>query len=186
MPAPARPTPPAIPGCGATACPSSSPANRPTATPSSPPRRSPSSPTTSSSSSTPDKDGSAQMAETQVFDAAETQAREIALVDCDIHPVPGSLEELAAYLPRASRQQAERHGFFDGRRLGRMWGPHYFWGGGLRTDAYPAEGQSSLDLVREQLLDLYGVDVGILNLPSPFDRAFPDLARDGARAVNDW
>jgi uncharacterized protein len=125
------------------------------------------------------------MTETQAL-RADAAARALGLVDCDVHPQPGSIEELASYLTPALRRQAERHGLFDGRKLGRMWGPHYDWGGGIRLDAHPTEGESSLDLVRRQLLDLYGVDVAILNFPSPFDRAGPQLCSDGARAVNDW
>jgi len=126
------------------------------------------------------------MTETQVLDAAPGAGRRIALVDCDLHPTPSSMEEIGAYLPRGSRERVERHGFFAGRHLSTFWGRHYLWGMGARLDVEPQDGETNVEQIRRQVLDLYGVEVGVLNAFTLFDRSFPDLALDGARAVNDW
>jgi predicted TIM-barrel fold metal-dependent hydrolase len=126
------------------------------------------------------------MAETQLFETPTEQGQSIALVDSDIHPMPSSTEELTAYLSKEARSHAERLGYFDGRPLAASWGRHYAWGGGLRADAQPVDGESPLDRVRRQVLDEYGTEFGILNFLNPFERSGPDLSSEGARAVNDW
>ena len=126
------------------------------------------------------------MAETQLFDSPTEKRQRIALVDCDIHPMPSAIDEITAYLSKESRSHAERLGFFDGRSLHATWGRHYAWGGGLRADAKPVDGESPLDRVRRQVLDQYGTEFGILNAGNMFERGGPELSSAGARAVNDW
>ena len=126
------------------------------------------------------------MAETQLFETPAEQRQRIALVDCDIHPMPSAIEDITAYLSHGSRSRAESLGFFDGRPLAQGWGRHYAWGGGMRADAQPVEGESPLDRLRRQVLDQYGTEYGILNFFNLFDRSGRELSSAGAHAVNDW
>jgi hypothetical protein len=94
----------------------------------------------------------------------QTEALQIA--DCDIHPKVRSLEDLRPWLPNRwwdhlqTYGQRSRHGFAKGSP--------YPKGAPMacRRDAWPTSGGepgSDLALMREQLLDAYGITPGILN-----------------------
>lgn len=124
------------------------------------------------------------MSEIQVLErdaAATEQPRKVSLVDCDIHPGFTGRTSLFDYLPAKWRSYVERHG---SRMVG--WASHVGWGGGAREDYVAEEGESGLDLLRRQLLDLYKIEYGVLNLGNFLDRRTPELAIAGARAMNEW
>lgn len=82
------------------------------------------------------------------------------IIDCDVHQRLGSVKELFPYLSGAHRRDVETWGL-------RLPGNGYVNGGdrGYRADAWPADGSmvgSDLDLMREQLLDAYGIEYGVL------------------------
>ncbi|WP_435154652.1 amidohydrolase family protein [Amycolatopsis sacchari] len=89
----------------------------------------------------------------------ETQQR-TAVVDADIHPtIPAA--NLAARLPEPWRTRFQTFGT-------RVAPPPAIYprvrNGGMRLDSYPANGipGSDLGLIREQLLDAYGIGYGVL------------------------
>jgi uncharacterized protein len=83
------------------------------------------------------------------------------IIDCDVHNrfKDAKLSQLIPYLPRAYQEDVKEWGL-------RLGGVGYANGGdrGYRGDAWPKEGfaGSSLDLMREQLLDRYEVEYAIL------------------------
>jgi predicted TIM-barrel fold metal-dependent hydrolase len=108
------------------------------------------------------------------------EPRRTGIVDVDVHPVPRSPDEIRSHMPMPwrDRYKGERRSFFlnpvHGSRLDSM--PP---GGGLAG--------SEPDLLREQLIDAYGVDYVIL-----VARTFcnihpdPDYAAAIASAHNEW
>ncbi|MEN9938919.1 MAG: hypothetical protein RLZZ387_5498 [Chloroflexota bacterium] len=107
-----------------------------------------------------------------------------ALIDCDIHntPAPG---ELQRYLPERWRAYHDRFG-----RRGPDGG-HYPKASpsAARTDSWPPTGGppgSDLAFVREQLLDPWEIEVGILNTLIPVGNQLPEYDAAMARALNDW
>ena len=114
-------------------------------------------------------------------------ARAITLVDADIHPTPPEAE-LHGRLSERWRRHVERFG-----RRTQIITELYprTSNAGMRADSWP-EGPGSfpgsdLGLLRQQLLDEYGVDYGVLNCLSMLHcHEAPDLAAELARAVNDW
>ncbi|HKS98530.1 MAG TPA: amidohydrolase family protein [Rugosimonospora sp.] len=115
-------------------------------------------------------------------DPAVAPAQKVTLVDCDIHPMPASMDSLLAHVSPRWRDHLDRYG--------RRWVLAQFpklEGAGCRVDAWPERGLpgSSLELMREQLLDAYGIDYGILNFDTD-ERGAPGLAVDFTRAINDW
>lgn len=112
-------------------------------------------------------------------------------IDCDIHNVVPSAEALRPYL--SSRWQKHEE----------MIGPRGYWslaqgyaypkvspGGGARNDAWPSSGAlpgSDLEFMREQLLDAYGIEYGILNcITRSAEQLNDEYAAAHCRAVNDW
>jgi uncharacterized protein len=100
----------------------------------------------------------------------QTVAAEI--IDCDIHPKVRSLEDLRPYLSNRWWDHLQtyglrsRHGFAKGSPYPKA-APM-----ACRRDAWPASGGepgSDLELMCEQLLDAYGITLGILN-PLSTDR----------------
>jgi predicted TIM-barrel fold metal-dependent hydrolase len=115
-------------------------------------------------------------------------ATAVPIIDCDVHNrfKDSRASALLPYLPRAYQEDIREWG------LG-LSGVGYLNGGdrGYRADAWPREGfaGSDLDLLREQLLDAYGVEYAILlgqelrplgTLPNA------DYAAALARAYNDY
>jgi predicted TIM-barrel fold metal-dependent hydrolase len=111
------------------------------------------------------------------------------LVDCDIHHMLPSQETLMKYLPGRWQRYHER---FGPRRLleTQYWvtGTHVL---AARVDAFPPSGLppgSDLDFTRAQLLDEWGVDLGILNVSEVFMFGTQpgDYGAALIRAVNDF
>jgi uncharacterized protein len=108
------------------------------------------------------------------------------IVDADIHNTLAQPAALDAYLPaRWRRLRAQL-----GERI--HAGAHYprLNPAAARTDAWPPGGGlpgSSLDLMREQLLDRWSVERGILNpLLEAGELLDLEYAAAFARAINDW
>ena len=115
------------------------------------------------------------------------------LIDCDLHNGWGDSRVLLPYLDPYFRDFLERGELPGGRdsfpHAHRPWlHPEGF----MRTDAVPADGGtpgSDYELVREQLLDRYGVEYAILTGEEAIEvstLANPHLAAALARAYNDW
>jgi len=105
-------------------------------------------------------------------------------VDCDVHnvPAPGALER---YLPDEWRAYHRRFG----RRA--YAGAHFPKGTpyACRTDAVPPGGGipgCDLDFLREQLLDAWDIEAGILNTVIPVRNQLREYDAAFARAINDW
>lgn len=113
-----------------------------------------------------------------------------AIIDCDIHQRFKSHKELYPYLSKAWQKDIDEFGL----RLTTTGSGGFLNGGtgGFREDSYPADGTmagSDLPLMREQLLDYYDIEYGILTgqdcspvstLPNA------DYANAIASAYNDW
>jgi predicted TIM-barrel fold metal-dependent hydrolase len=122
------------------------------------------------------------------------------IVDCDIHNAPVSEEALLQYMPvewRARRAGGGRLEAEVGARRETL-GDRSYLGceypratpRAARTDAWPPSGAppaSDLGFMREQLLDRYGIDYGVL---TPMLGAGEQLDLDRgaalASAINDW
>ena len=123
-----------------------------------------------------------------------------AVVDCDIHNAPRSEAALLRYMPerwrRARAAGGRLHAAVELRR--ETLGDRSYLGGeypratprASRTDAWPPSGDppaSDLPFLREQLLDRYGVEYGVLT-PMLGAGEQLDLERGAAlaSAINDW
>jgi uncharacterized protein len=118
--------------------------------------------------------------------AIETQEaptkRRTAIIDTDVHVFPRNAEEISSRMDQPWRE-----------RYKPMTRPFY-WPvppiTGSRIDATPPDGGpagSDPDLLREQLIDEYGIDYAIL-LPRSFATIHPDYdyGTAVAKAFNDW
>jgi predicted TIM-barrel fold metal-dependent hydrolase len=113
------------------------------------------------------------------------------IVDCDIHPVLTSPDELRKYMPK---RWAEHHLKFGARVaqpfIGAIPYPRMTAGNGVRVDAHPPQGGppgSDLDFMRAQLLDPLNISHGILQPLSIGSSTFDqDLGAAICRAFNDW
>lgn len=109
------------------------------------------------------------------------------IIDCDIHQRLASPSDLFPYLPRHYVEDIKAFGL-------RMPGGGYLNGGdrGYRSDAWPTGGRmvgSDLQLMREQLLDVYPIEYGILlgqELRPTSSLPDADYAAALATAYNDW
>lgn len=109
--------------------------------------------------------------------------RELSLIDCDVHHVPISKDEIIERLPPYFRNRGLilPEGFGIKNPMGV-----------LRTDAVGPNGEapgSVPQVMREQLLDEYGIDYAILieaKYLSVGVHPEPDFACEIARAYNDW
>lgn len=109
----------------------------------------------------------------------------VGCVDCDIHPALPSLATLLPYLPDHWRDMVAQAGLHE------METVNYPPGAPLtaRQDWIPATGKTAgtLEQVRSQLLDPYGVSVAICNCLYGIQLLFnEDLAAALARALNSW
>jgi predicted TIM-barrel fold metal-dependent hydrolase len=126
--------------------------------------------------------------------------RRTAVVDCDIHNAPRSEEALLQYMPRRWREARAAGGRLDAAVEARRetLGDRSYLGAeypratprASRTDAWPPSGDppaSDLAFMREQLLDRYGVEYGVLT-PMLGAGEQLDLERGAAlaSAINDW
>jgi uncharacterized protein len=114
-------------------------------------------------------------------------ATDVAVIDCDIHNTMPTPETLAPYLPERWRQHLAGFGlrFYSSGatypRLNRN---------AARTDAWPPGGGppgSDLAFLRQQLLDAWGIEYGILN-PLYLAGEQPNLEYGAAlaQAMNAW
>jgi predicted TIM-barrel fold metal-dependent hydrolase len=122
------------------------------------------------------------------------------IVDCDIHNAPRSEQELLAYMPERWRRRRAPGGRLDAQVGARRetLGDRSYLGGeyprptprAARTDAWPLSGDppaSDLPFMREQLLDRFGIEYGVLT-PMLGAGEQLDLQRGAAlaTAINDW
>jgi uncharacterized protein len=110
-----------------------------------------------------------------------------AIIDCDIHNTMPSDETLAKYLPERWRRHLRGFGlnfYYPGAYYPRVY-PN-----AARTDAWPPNGLipgSNLDFMREQLLDAWNIEIGLLNpLYLAGEQSSLDYAEALARGLNDW
>jgi len=97
-------------------------------------------------------------------------ATRLELIDCDIHPVLRSTEALRPYLPRRWRDELDTFGFRS--RGAFLSSPAYPKATPAlsRRDAWPPGGLppgSDLAFMRQQHLDFYGIEYGVMNPLSP-------------------
>lgn len=129
------------------------------------------------------------MATTATHESTRTRVKP-ATIDTDIHNALPSLAALKPYVPQAWRDYYEQFGF----RNYRYGGANYprVSPAAARTDAWPPGGKlpgSDLPFLREQLLDAWEIEVGILNpliddnCPSQLHSAYGAAL---ATALNDW
>ena len=113
----------------------------------------------------------------------ETQ---FSLIDCDIHNAPRSPESIRKFLPDRWREHHRKYGMrnFTGSYYPRAV-PN-----AARHDSWPPSGSppgSDLDFLREQLLDEWGFEYGVLNcLISAGAQLNQEFGAAFSRAVNDW
>ncbi len=123
-----------------------------------------------------------------------------AIVDCDIHNAPRDEQALLRYMPRRWREARAAGGRMDAAVEARRetLGDRSYLGAeypratprASRTDAWPPSGDppaSDLPFMRQQLLDRYGVEYGVLT-PMLGAGEQLDLERGAAlaSAINDW
>ncbi len=124
----------------------------------------------------------------------------MSIVDCDIHNAPVSEASLLAYMPERWRRARARGGRLDAAIEGRRetLGDRSYLGAeyprptprAARTDSWPPSGDppaSDLGFMREQLLDMYGIEFGVLT-PMLGAGEQLDIERGAAlaSAINDW
>ena len=116
----------------------------------------------------------------------ETERQRLPIIDCDIHNTLASETVLYPYFSERWRKHHRLVGTPE--RIGSYIPRAYLYA--ARQDAWTPSGQrpgSDLDFLREQLLDAYNIEYGILNCLTPVCE-MPNLeyAAAWARAVNDW
>jgi len=111
----------------------------------------------------------------------------LAVIDCDIHNAPASPQALDKYLPTRWRRYKETYGSrlqYPGTAYPRLH-PN-----AARSDSWPPNGGppgSDLEFLRQQLLDAWEMDYGVLNpLYGAGGRNQPDYAAALAQALNLW
>jgi predicted TIM-barrel fold metal-dependent hydrolase len=126
-----------------------------------------------------------------VQDGALTrQATKLSVIDCDIHPQMRSPAELQAFLSDRWRQHAQTYSNFSRQALSETLAYPRMTPDVARRDAWPPSGAppgADLDFMREQHLDLNGVEIGIL-IPLRGAGAQRNIEYGSAmaRAVNEW
>ena len=108
------------------------------------------------------------------------------IIDCDIHVAPSSVEVLLPYLDEHWREYIAHSDFKGPTDTSYPTGAPT----SARPDAVPSSGGpagSDLALLREQVLDPMGVEIGILSCDYAVESLRnPDSAAALSRAVNDW
>jgi predicted TIM-barrel fold metal-dependent hydrolase len=123
--------------------------------------------------------------------AAAQASTRLMIADGDIHPRPAKASDLYPWLSKQWQEVFEtfggraRHGWEKGTPYPKMQPM------ASRRDAWPKTGggpASDLEMLREQLLDLHNVEVGIMNPLSPSGQGFQniDMSIAFTRAVNEW
>jgi predicted TIM-barrel fold metal-dependent hydrolase len=114
------------------------------------------------------------------------RAARVPLIDCDIHVHPATPDTLRSYLPARWRSHLDRFGARGPAGAYYPRASQY----AARADAWPPGGGapgSDLDFLRAQLLDEWGVAVGILNpLLGAGGVRNLELGAALASAINDW
>ncbi len=125
------------------------------------------------------------MVATQTKRAGQRRAK-LPVIDCDIHP---SLKSPSALHPYLSERWQRHHDTIGGTGF---WGSYYPRANlnAARTDAWPPSGLppgADLDFMREQLLDAYDLDYGVLQ-PLLGAGAQRNLEYGAAlsHAINEW
>ncbi|MBS1879751.1 MAG: amidohydrolase [Actinobacteria bacterium] len=111
------------------------------------------------------------------------------LIDCDIHHMLPSQAQIMPYLDERWRRYHERFGM-RGLLETQYWvtTTHV---AAARVDSFPPNGLmpgSDLPFLREQLLDEWGIDYGVLNVSEVFQFSAQkgDYGAALTRAINDW
>lgn len=114
------------------------------------------------------------------------QPTKLAVVDCDIHTAPKNEKVLAKYMPE---RWAQHHLTFGGRGRQGAYYPRANQNA-ARTDSWPPNGGppgSDLDFLREQLLDGWQMDFGIMTpLIGSGGQQNLDYGAAHATAANEW
>src|SRR5262245_12813710 len=120
------------------------------------------------------------------------QRPKFGLVDLDIHPRVKSMDDLKPYLAARWWEHLQtygirrRHGFAKGHPYPKMSPAD-----GMRRDSWPPSGLlpgADLPFMREQYLDRYGVEIGIMNPlgPSGQGEQNREFSAALASACNHW
>jgi predicted TIM-barrel fold metal-dependent hydrolase len=117
-------------------------------------------------------------------------AQRLAIVDCDIHPVPKTPKDVYQFLPQRWREHVETFGSHIRHALtGQLPYPRMM-ASGMRTDSFPEDGDpgSDLPLMQSQHLDPNGVQYGMLTALSRggMEERNLDLGAALSHAVNEW
>jgi predicted TIM-barrel fold metal-dependent hydrolase len=119
--------------------------------------------------------------------APESRDQPLLIVDCDIHEVVKSHQDLFPYLPKVYREQIEDFGLSFGSvvypSIAKRATRHDLW-----QDDQTVPG-TDVRQVREDHLDAYGIDYAILTGASVYGAAAlpdADFAAALCRAFNDW
>ena len=120
-----------------------------------------------------------------------TAAQKVGIIDCDIHPVQRSNNDLYPYMSQRWRDHNETFGPHIRQGVTGMQAYPRMMAAGQRADAYPPGGGppgSDLDMMRRQHLDPVGVEWGMLVALSKggMEERNPDFATALSHAVNDW
>lgn len=113
------------------------------------------------------------------------------IIDCDIHPSLKSLKDLHPYLSERWREHLDTYGLrFTGAFTNSSIYPKAT-PALSRRDAWPPDGNppgSSVSFMREQLLDKYNVQFGVLQAlyPIGMQERNLDFAAAICSAINDW
>jgi hypothetical protein len=96
-----------------------------------------------------------------------THTSRTGIIDCDVHPIPRSTDEIRGYMPMIWRDR------YSGGGRGFFSNPVH----GMRLDSKPPDGPtgSDPDFLRRQLIDEYGIAYAIL-LPRAFCNLHPAVA----------
>jgi uncharacterized protein len=127
----------------------------------------------------------------EVLERRPEQKARLQLVDCDIHPVLRSAKALHPYLSRRWRDELDNYGFRTRAPFLNSATYPKSTPALSRRDAWPPGGLppgSDLAFMRQQHLDPYGVDIGVLQVlfPSGKDLRNIDFGAALCRALNDW
>jgi predicted TIM-barrel fold metal-dependent hydrolase len=110
----------------------------------------------------------------------------VAAIDCDIHNAPADNKTLGRYMSERWRRHHETYG---GRGHAGAYYPRTS-PNAARADSFPPSGRppgGDLDFLREQLLDFWGFEYGVLNpLLGAGGQLNQEYSAVLATAINDW
>lgn len=124
-----------------------------------------------------------QTAVNEPSDASRATRKKVkhGIIDCDVHPIPKSMDQIRQYLPKFWKER------FRGGGRGLFYGnPSH----GMRQDSLPPDGGpagSDPGFMRKQLLEANNIKTAIL-IPRENSCQFPDLDYGNAiaSAYNEW